>query len=359
MICPRCGVTSKEEAEFCVSCGQPLKSSISSIPPTRNSRMPASEINASTVIIENAPSNISNGEKPEVSVRYRTISSSPHRSATNSDPVPAKVENLRETIVLNAPGRNAASTTKEKDPPFATTSKSPVSQPQTATETVNRPNALNVAALKRISASPAPIARHMPSSKSYKNTSGDIPPLDIQHIWYKITKATDWNTVVLVPVSDDVFTVDLARGFGQMAAREPCSFVRVVNASLVYAEHTKTNADSPVTSGAYEYFDIVKQIGEEADSVSVTQLTKELLSQFDKSKRDGTLKDGKIFVSIDPLISHPDGIALCRAVDKLILCVKLGSTQFDALNKTIEMVGRQKILGVSTFTAPQEKKKKK
>ena len=355
-ICPRCGVTSKDEAEFCVSCGQPLKSAVSSVPPARpNTRSPVSEVNVNTIVVEDSASPKPQGAKPEVSVRYRTISTIPKAPGSSTpSQKPGTVDNFRETILLHAPTSRAP---EANDKPQASSD-----MPQNARvyTTVKQPEPQGESAdgfsatLQTVDVTSAIAERPAKRSPGFAKLTGEVPSLGIQHIWYKITGDVSWHSVALVPASDDMNLINFAHGLGTMAVREPCEFVRVVNASIVVYEKNEAKAaaegkaDAAPKACPYEFFDLVKQLQPEATSAEVTQLTRELLSQFDKARKAGTLRDGKVFVTIDSIFSHPDAIALCRAVDKIIICIRLGDTRIESVRKTIETVGREKILGCVT-----------
>ena len=365
-ICPRCGVTSKDEAEFCVSCGQPLKSAVSSIPPSKvgTVRTPVSEVNVHNVVEDNSSSTHPQGNVRggEVSVRYRTISTNPQPpDEMTQAPVEnsgSPTDNFRETILLHAPTarpvEKAAETKKQSVAAETPKVRTATSTSPPLTERQDAP--LN--SLQTVETTTSIVRKVVKRTAEFKNT-GEVPSLQIQHIWYKMTANSDWNTIALVPASDELETMQIAHGLGAMAVREPCEFVRVVNAAVGTSpsatsngkiknkkdKKAGSNSDRRRNNYPYEFFDLVQQLQPDADSASVTQLTKELLNQFDRARKSGTLRDGKIFVSIDSVTSHPDAIALCRAVDKLIICVGLGKTKFGAVKEIVQTVGKDKILG--------------
>ncbi|MBN2717430.1 MAG: hypothetical protein JXX14_16375 [Deltaproteobacteria bacterium] len=345
-ICPRCGVISQKDADFCFSCGHSLKSAVSSIPPVRTNRAPASEVNVDNVVTNVSDNEKGWGDKSSVSVRYKAVAV-PYRPSEDANaPRGAQVDDLRKTVMLHSP----AST----PPAQAPSSDMDVSLPRSDISMGKPAVAKQVKDTDVLAIQPLTQDRFLddPERQIFKKRNvspDDMPSLGIQRIWYKITQHEALSTVAFVPANDNIEVLSIAHGMGKMAVREPCDFVRVVNAALGGLGTSKKDSDAvddkDVDALPYEYFDLVRQLGDSANSLSVTQLTKRILDKFKKAKSEGKFDDGKIFIAVDSVLSHPDAIAVCRAVDKVILCVELGFTRFDALKQILEAVGKEKVLG--------------
>lgn len=400
-MCPKCGVTSLEGADFCMSCGHLLRSKVSSVPPSRISRPPASEVNVKSVVVEKADGSYFKGEKKNKSVRYRAVAKDEQPLRTSVTPKKADSVPPERDTLKPSESKSDSRNDRSSRSPVSRRSSYPVSSDRNTMrpgsdnfdngETILVQETFSASANRHSSVPPARseeksetvdeaypksddaekglVVRSGPGvtslsgrveelEKRVKNTSvTNLPPLEIQHIWYKITEAPDWNTVAVIPASENLCVIDIAHGLGAMAVREPCDFVRVVNSSFSVFEHCRSkndksaNADGETTDEEkvtypYEYLDLVKQLQPNADSAAVMHVTKELLNSFNAAKRAGTLSHGKVFVAIDYLVSQPDAIAMSRAVDKLIIGVRLGETRFESVRKIIEAVGgRDRILG--------------
>lgn len=342
IICPRCGVAGNEEAEFCVSCGQSLeaakKASVASIPPAKvSSPAPTVSGEKNTVInLDTIPAHGGKGDNGDAR------GNRPVSKAKSSE------DQLRETILLHAPSaQNPDKKSNSRDNiPMPTIEQEAVrSVPPVATK-----SAREQASTIQIANVAAPLTARMDKIKRRKFVlrTEELPSLEVQRIWYKITENTDWNTVALIPASKDLCVLNIAHGLGIMAVREPCEFVRVLNASMIAYDSCEGKNGKKVKNRSqypYEYFDLVDQLQPNATSLAVTQLTKELLRRFDEAKESGTIREGKVFVTIDPFESHPDAIALSRVVNKLIICVKLGQTRFEEMRQIISTVGKDRVLG--------------
>ena len=363
MICPRCGVKGKENAEFCISCGQPLKAAVSSVPPTRISHAPAHRANSAKVVIDSSNANQSTTESKDVSVRYHSVSPAKWKHSTNKRQTGGvqKHGSHVETILHHAAPSRVQDALKESQAPLASprvASSSPTPAHDDDTGRAPRAEQSESQFARSDEAAQAGVIENMSVSivlannagRIKKITSTDLPPVELQHIWYRITRSPGWNTMALIPASEDLNVLQVAHGLGTMAAREGTEFVRVVNAAVSNTATSNKKSSSrqnqpDQSSFPYEYFDLVKQLGDEASFVTVSQLTRELLGQFDNAKSKGVLRDGKVFVAIDSVQSHPDAISICRAVDQIIVCVKLGQTRFESLKYILENAGRNKLLG--------------
>jgi hypothetical protein len=342
IICPRCGVAGKEEAEFCVSCGQSLdavkKNSVSTIPPAKvSSSAPATASESNVINLDRIPSQTAKMDHGDAR------GNRPGSKGKSSE------DQLRETILLHAPSsQNPDKRPNSRDNiPMPTIEQEAVRSvpPVTTKSPKEQASSIQVANVA------APLTSRMDSKikrRKFVLRTEELPSLEVQRIWYKITENTDWNTVALIPASKDLCVLNIAHGLGTMAVREPCEFVRVLNASMIaYDSCEGKNGKSSKNKSQYpyEYFDLVDQLQPNATSLAVTQLTKELLRRFDEARESGNIREGKVFVTIDPFESHPDAIALSRVVNKLIIGVKLGQTKFEDMRQIISTVGKDRVLG--------------
>ena len=54
---------------------------------------------------------------------------------------------------------------------------------------------------------------------------------------------------------------------------------------------------------------------------------------------------GRVIVAIPPVVNEPLGIAVTDAADAVVLCIEKGKTRTPAARRTIEMIGRDRIVG--------------
>jgi len=180
-------------------------------------------------------------------------------------------------------------------------------------------------------------------------------PLPVQHAWYEVARDRKWSTVALVPSEDDVNVLNIAKGFGQMAAQEPGARVLVVNGSIRDCK-PRTKGSTPglndvwasVARGAdsmplpYDLVDFSKLDAEQAGRA--LDYASELLEYMAKQ---GRIYTTAIF-ALDPILTQARAIPLARSADKVCLCLSLGKTTLKKARRLTEIVGRERIMGVIT-----------
>ena len=179
--------------------------------------------------------------------------------------------------------------------------------------------------------------------------------LEVQHLWYEIRRGPAWKLMALVAVDDGPSPAVLAQSFGHLATEEKTRRILVVNASR---QRPPGTAAGPPETETYRR-DLAP-----ADRSAIIALDDHVdylqLSRFDPNRAarllvgaPGTLAelisgspayDGVIF-AIDSLLTYPEATQLARAVDIVVLCIRLGTTSLDATRRITEIIGAEKIVG--------------
>lgn len=180
------------------------------------------------------------------------------------------------------------------------------------------------------------------SKKMCISTSSALPPLPLQLIWYEMKHLRKWRSMALVPVTNDIQTLGLAHGIGLMAVRELYDIVWVVNASSAKRDDAPPGFEhgfSPDDNAfPYKYVDLTKlDIDGEKQLIAAKHMLEELSEQEH-------VKMSFIF-TVDAITSNPHSIPLCHTVDAVILCMALEKTSFKIARRTMEIIGRDRILG--------------
>lgn len=169
-----------------------------------------------------------------------------------------------------------------------------------------------------------------------------LPPLELQHVWYDIKQQRDWRSIVVLPVTDDIETLGVAHGLGLMAVREPHDLIWVVNASRRVHDpiHPADENASSQNNDAfpYRYVDLAE--------LGINNEKQLLTAQYmlDKLTQEKHAKMSFIF-SVDAIVNNTHPIPLCRTVDAVILCIALGKTSTKNVRRTVEIIGKDRILG--------------
>lgn len=54
---------------------------------------------------------------------------------------------------------------------------------------------------------------------------------------------------------------------------------------------------------------------------------------------------GRVIVAIPPVLTEPLGIAVTEAADAVVVCIERGRTRMQSVQRTIDMIGRDRIVG--------------
>jgi hypothetical protein len=145
---------------------------------------------------------------------------------------------------------------------------------------------------------------------------GEAPDHEHQALWFALARRR-LTSVVLVPA-------DQGRSVAEIAD------------SLV--DTGRRLVDSPVTA-------IV------ADVVShdFVARTAALLASTHRREPAPGASTLEVVVAIGPVTVEPLGLALVQAADGVVLCIEKGRTRIAAARRSVELVGRERIVGCVTF----------
>jgi hypothetical protein len=184
---------------------------------------------------------------------------------------------------------------------------------------------------------------------------GPLPPVDVQHTWFRVARSRAWSTLAIVPVHEKLSGLPLAQGLGQMAGTEPGARVLVVEGSLRNckpATGSKSPLDSPTGlddlgsilsedhEGRYDFMDFSMLAKDDAQRA--LHLAPQLL---DYVSATDTNRYTTVIVHVDSPLVQTRAIPVARAADAVIICVSLGSTSFRDAKEVIEIVGRERVIG--------------
>jgi hypothetical protein len=191
------------------------------------------------------------------------------------------------------------------------------------------------------------IKLHIPERARNWRTDIALPSLALQHTWYEIKQKQEWSSMALVPVTDDVNTLNVAHGIGQMAVREPHDDIWVVNTSCSVGDPIIPNDDNAPNPSQqdnrfpYRYFDLNKLGIDQEKQIFTAQYMLDKLAE----RAENEVERMSFIFSVDSVINNTHPISLCRMVDVVILCIALGKTSLKSVQRTVEIIGKDRILG--------------
>jgi hypothetical protein len=143
------------------------------------------------------------------------------------------------------------------------------------------------------------------------------PSREVQELWFGLARL-HWTSLVLVPADEGESAAALATSLAEVGRRL---------------------RDAPVT------FMIL------ADPIDYASAGK-VIAAVASSRRNGNAPplepSGRVIAAIQPVVVEPLGLAVTEAADAVVLCIELGHTGLAAARRTIELVGRDRIVGCVT-----------
>jgi hypothetical protein len=91
-------------------------------------------------------------------------------------------------------------------------------------------------------------------------------------------------------------------------------------------------------------------VAESLDFDSAAEIATTLAASTSSSSPRGGSRDGQVIVAVEPLVSRPLAIGIARSADIALLCIEKGRTRIDSAQRTIELVGRDRVVGCLMLT---------
>jgi hypothetical protein len=150
---------------------------------------------------------------------------------------------------------------------------------------------------------PAPLAHVRPETRE----------IEVQGLWFTLGRIP-WRSLVVVPGGEGGSAAAVATALADVGRR-----LRV----------------SPVTflvmAGPIDY-------------ASAGRIVASVAAPTGETDEPGA-KQGRVIVAIPPVVSEPLGIAITDAADAVVVCVEKGKTRMPSVRRTIELIGRERIVG--------------
>lgn len=149
-----------------------------------------------------------------------------------------------------------------------------------------------------------------PTSKPLNlGTKGGALAPELQQLWFACLKR-EWSSLVVLPANPGGSSGDVARALAEIGRLQRGSGVHFLNAEKV---------DLGATSG----------------------LIIEMTSRVTKGEL--------VIISLDSVLSNHAGIPVALAADAALLCIELGKTEVTSARRTLDLLGRDRILGSVTL----------
>lgn len=180
-----------------------------------------------------------------------------------------------------------------------------------------------------------------------------LPPMAVQHAWFKIARERSWSTLAVVPINDSITGLSVARGMGQMAGQEPGQRVLLVDASIrrcgpagrrspIDAQGGLDDLGNILSEGLQGRFDFMDfSLLPVDEGERALALAPQLLAY---ASRDDN-RYSTVIMNLDSPLTQTRAIPAARAADAVIICVSMNATSFSEANDVVEMIGRDRVIG--------------
>lgn len=171
------------------------------------------------------------------------------------------------------------------------------------------------------------------------------PRLAAQHLWLRLARERTWRSLAIIPAGEDIPVQRVATDLAHAACYEGPGRILVVNAVLPTAPRPDDEG------GDSDGWPVLRHFAG-FDAIDVRQLPRdravELLRgahQWLEGLRKLGLHERQIF-AVDPVVQEISAMPLCKSVDRALLVVGVGRTRLADARKTVELLGRDRFLGV-------------
>src|SRR4051812_45543010 len=137
-----------------------------------------------------------------------------------------------------------------------------------------------------------------------------VPAFGLQELWFATLRA-EWASLAVIPAHAGGSAFEIARALAEAGSRHRGTPVRLVK----------------------------------ADANDLAQTAQFVDSLSRKSGGASTKRGGEIIIAVDPVVENPLGIAIAFAADAVLVTIELGVTDLASARKTVEMIGRERLLG--------------
>jgi hypothetical protein len=163
---------------------------------------------------------------------------------------------------------------------------------------------------------------------------GGLPSRELQELWFA-TRRCEWQSLVVVPASPGSSALQIAQPLGEVGSAIRMSPVQVVNAEGMDLDRI-----------AMLVMDISGEVQAEVKgSVWTSGSAGASPGGWDVPGGRATPQRRATIIAIEAVAENPLILPLALAADAVLLCVELGWTRLDDARHTVELIGRDRIIG--------------
>jgi hypothetical protein len=153
-----------------------------------------------------------------------------------------------------------------------------------------------------------------------------LPSRELQELWFA-SRRREWRTLVVLPAAPGSSALSIAKALGEVGGFIRMSPVRVIN-----AEGLDLNRIASLV------MDITGSAGASAWALNPP-------GNSPSPGWDSPARNEATIVALDPVVANPLVLPVALAADAVVLCVEVGKTSLAAARHTMELIGRERIVG--------------
>lgn len=145
---------------------------------------------------------------------------------------------------------------------------------------------------------------------------------ELQELWF-ILQRKPWKSLVLVPGHAEGSSLPIAAALAEIGRMNRGRSVVLVNAEQLDLSRTAqviADLDAPPSTSW-------SSGGGGGSAMGADQAGR------------------KVLVALEPVVRNPLGMAIAMAADAVVLCIELGRSDIASAKRTLELIGREKVLG--------------
>lgn len=144
------------------------------------------------------------------------------------------------------------------------------------------------------------------------------PAREFQELWFALARK-DWQSAVIVPADASVAAGGIACSLADVGRRLGFTAVNAL-------------------------------VAESLDFASVGPLASRVAAPRLRAQSPEEALTGQLVVALPPVVVQPLGVVVARAADVVVLCIAMGRTRLSDAQKTIDLVGRERLAGTFLVT---------
>lgn len=154
-----------------------------------------------------------------------------------------------------------------------------------------------------------------------------LPSRDLQELWFA-TRRRNWRTLVVVPAAPGTTSaLPIAQALGEVGGFIRMSPVHVINAE------------------GLDLSRIAALVMDMTDGAGSSVWTMNSPGSNPSAGWDPVARSDATIVVLDPVVVNPLVLPVALAADAVLLCVEVGKTELAAARHTVELIGRERIIG--------------